>query len=237
MSADDFDARCVVVFSAVSSAPFAIGPALFEQGELDEEAADVYERDLTRLFMESPEGKELEAEGVELGSIASIIHYGLRYQDVTVADMTAEVFDTVLYEVIPRKVMVQPDEAGEIVREARAFWVFLGREYGLEHAAACAAVVAGDRAVARLQRALGNPRSWGMAKSLMMEGASRGFDISSKAGIDRWIAAQNADAGLPRAPADAQLPAPREEPVVDRRAAEARRRKRKLAKASRRKNR
>ena len=221
----------------MSSAAFTIAPALFEQGELDEEAADVYERDLTRLFMESPEGKELEAEGVELGSVASIIHYGLRYEDAPIADMTAEVFDTVLYEVIPRKVMVQPGEAGEIVREARAFWAFLGREYGLEHAAACAAIVAGNRAVTRLQRALGDPRSWGMAKSLMMEGARRGFDISSKAGINQWIAAQNVGAGLPRPPLGAPT-APREAAVVvDRRAAEAKRRKRKLAKASRRKNR
>lgn len=218
----------------MSSAAFTIAPALFDEGELDEETADVYERELTRLFMESPEGRALEAEGVELGSIASVIHYGLRYEDVPIADMTAEQFDIVLFEVIPRKVMVQPDEAGEIVREARAFWAYLGREYGLEHAAACAAVVTGDQAVTRLQRALTNPRSWGMAKSLMMEGARRGFDINSKEGIEQWIAAQNAGAGASRPP----LPAPREAAVVvDRRAAAARRRKRKVAKASRRKNR
>lgn len=67
-----------------------------------------------------------------------------------------------------------------------------------------------------------------------MEGARRGFDINSKEGIEQWIAVQNAGAGAPRPP----LPAPREVPVViDRRATEARRRKRKLAKASRRKNR
>jgi hypothetical protein len=163
LSADDFAASCVVISSPVTLAAFTIAPALFDAGELDEEAADVYERELTRLFMESPEGRALEAEGVELGSVASVIHYGLRYEDVTIADMTAEQFDIVLFEVIPRKVMVQPDEAGEIVRETRAFWAFLGREYGLEHAAACAVVVTGDQAITRLQRALTNPRSWGMA--------------------------------------------------------------------------
>jgi hypothetical protein len=67
-----------------------------------------------------------------------------------------------------------------------------------------------------------------------MEGERRGFDINSKEGIEQWIAVQNAGAGAPRPP----LPAPREAPVViDRRATEARRRKRKLPKASRRKNR
>lgn len=78
-----------------------------------------------------------------------------------------------------------------------------------------------------------------MAKSLMMEGARRGFDVSSKAGIDQWIAAQNAGAGL-RPPSLGAPPTapPHEAPgVADRRAVEARRRKRKLAKASSRKNR
>lgn len=100
----------MVVFWPVSSAAFTIAPALFDEGELDEEAADVYERELTRLFMESPKGRAPEAEGVELGSVASVIHSGQRYEDAPIANMTAEQFDIVLFEVIPRKVMVQPDE-------------------------------------------------------------------------------------------------------------------------------
>ncbi len=135
--------------------------------------------------MESPEGKALQAEGVELGSVASVIHYGLRYEDVTIADMTDEQFDIVLFEVIPRKMMVQPDEAAEIVREALAFWAFLGREYGLEHPASCAAIVAGDRAVTRLQvsvrwSAVGGGQIW-PGRCVQLTGAAAGSATAAAA--------------------------------------------------------
>jgi hypothetical protein len=139
-------------------------------------------------------------------------------------------FQTVLFDLIPRKVMVSPDEARDMIREVRAFLAYLGREFELENVSDCLALVRGDAAIARLREALAEPRNWGMAKSLMMEGKDRGFDVSSKEGIEEWMAAHNAGLSSPPRRTGATAIGHRPRPAAGRG-------KRKLQKAARRKNR
>ncbi len=54
---------------------------------------------------------------------------------------------------MPRKVSVEASKAEEIVIELRAFWRFLHREFGLENAAECLAVL-DDDAIAKLRQKL-----------------------------------------------------------------------------------
>lgn len=212
---------------------FDIHADLFgEETGLDEEAAHDYERDLARLFEESPEGKTLAAEGVELGFAGTIVHYLLGYEGVSVPEMTDVQFENVVFDTVPAKMMVEPDEARSMILEARAFCRYLIREYGLENVEKCLAIVEGDDAIEALHAALATPGNWGMAKSMMMEGKAPGFDVSSKEGIEQWMAAYNAS--LPPPPPRSAGPA---FAPMSRKAQAARRDKRKRQKAARRKNR
>ena len=147
----------------MTDSAFDINAPLFHQGgDLDEEAAHAYERELARLFEESPEGLALAAEGVELGFAGMIVQYLVGYESVGVPDMTAGHFETVLFDLIPRKVTVEPDEARDMVLEARAFCAYLHRAHGLANAAECLAAIESEGAIERLREALAEPGNWGM---------------------------------------------------------------------------
>jgi hypothetical protein len=154
------------------------------------------------------------------------------YQGVSVPDMTDLAFETVVYDIVPAKVTVDPDEARDMVLEARAFCRYLRRAHGLENAEECLAIVEDDEAIDALHAALANPHNWGMAKSMMMAGKAKGYDISSREGIERWMGAYNASLPLPTSALSLRPSAP-----TSRQARASRRNKRKQQKAAHRKNR
>jgi hypothetical protein len=92
----------------------------------------------------------------------------------------------------------------------RAFWRFLKREFGLANADGILRLL-NDALAKRIDRALSNPATFGMAKSFVMMGKAAGFDTTSEDGIQEWVAAYNA--GLPGhlappVPPDAAAPWP-----------------------------
>src|SRR5436190_1130380 len=97
-----------------------------ETGEYDEEAGIQYQEALEDLFAQSPEGAAYTAQGRTLSWTGMFLSYGMSYPGVTPAEMTAQEFDEVLFELFPRKVAVGPEAAAEIIDELRAFWTFLG---------------------------------------------------------------------------------------------------------------
>ncbi len=98
----------------------------------------------------------------------------------------------ILFELFPRKVSASADEAPAIVRELQAFWLFLQREFQLENTAACLTVL-DEKAAHKLKREMGDPANFGIAKSFVMMGLERGFDLSSEEGINEWMARYNAE--------------------------------------------
>lgn len=87
----------------------------------------------------------------------------------------------ILFDLFPRKVSTDADEAEGIVRELRTFWTFLQREFNLANAEACLKVL-DEKAARQLKKELSNPANFGIAKSFMMMGLERGFDLSSERG-------------------------------------------------------
>jgi hypothetical protein len=141
-------------------------------------------------------------------------------------------FEEVLFELFPRKVAVEPEAAAEIVDELRAFWTFLERAYSLPNAPALLKLL-DSRAAVRLERALANPANFGMAKSIVMQGQARGFDTTTKEGLDAWIYTHNAEQALEFGAGPAQLPqASRKSNTPSKH-----KNRRKMAKASRKQNR
>ncbi len=167
-----------------------------------EKKAASYQDQLIQLFEQSPEGQALRDDGIEPAWTGMVIDFGINYLSVTPPRMSPDQLREILFDIFPRKVSASADEAGEVVRELQAFWQFMQREFQLENAAACLKVL-DDKAVRQLKKEMSSPANFGIAKSFMMMGVERGFDMSSEEGINRWMTTYNAEiaAGVgPRIP-------------------------------------
>jgi hypothetical protein len=161
-------------------------------GEPDEKKAAGYQEQLFKLFVESPEGQALIDEGIEPSWADMMMEYGFGYIGVTPPEMSPDDLREVLFDLFPRKVSAEPEEAPTIIRELQAFWKFLQREFQLENAVACLKVL-DDKAVRQLKKEMSDPANFGMAKSFVMMGKARGFDMTSEEGINEWMETYNAE--------------------------------------------
>ena len=188
--------------------PFDIHQKVFNRsGELDEKKARQYQNQLLELFGESAEFQALLDEGIEPGWASMMIELGLNYLGVTPAKMTANNLREILFNLFPRKISAQADEAPGIIRELQAFWQFLQREFHLENAAVNLQVL-DDKAVRQLKREMSDPANFGIAKSFVMMGMARGFDMSTEEGINTWMNTYNAEIARGAAP---RIPLPGEQ--------------------------
>jgi hypothetical protein len=172
---------------------FDIHQKIFDADGLTlESVAEEYKDKLVDLFEQSPEGQALQEED-NYGRWAEImLDLGQNYLSVTPPKMSAKDIREILFDLIPRKISATDEQAPEIIRELQAFWSFLQREFQLSNAAICLAVF-NDEATQRLKEEMSNPANFGMAKSFVMEGFQRGFDMRSQEGIDEWMRTYNAE--------------------------------------------
>lgn len=208
-----------------------------ESGEYDEQAAFTYQNAILELFTNSPEGLAYSEQGGEIGWTTVFLEYAMSYLGLTPPEMDQSHFNEVLFQIFPRKVSVEPEEAPDIVAELRAFWSFLGRAFELPNAPQMLRLL-NDKATERLERELANPANFGMAKSLVMQGKARGFDTTTKEGLDAWMHTYNAELGAPppmlTGPGDLlPFPSPSSRPGGK---ARKEKNRRKMAKASRKQN-
>ncbi len=89
-----------------------------------------------------------------------------------------------------------------------------------------------DKAAPRLQKELGDPANFGIAKSMVMMGLERGFDMTSQEGMEAWMKTYNAELAAGTEP---RIPFPGEQNANARRART--QIKRGIARNSRRQNR
>ncbi len=162
----------------------------------------------------------------------------MNYIGVSPPEMGANDLREVLYELFPAKVSTPDGFDGQmVVRVLRAFWSFLKREFGLQNADACLNIL-DDKAVVRLNKAMNDPSLFGPAKSLVMMGAARGFDLSTEEGINEWMLTYNQEMEMASSSLEPfGFGSPALAKGRSRRDREKERRKRKMAEASRKKNR
>jgi hypothetical protein len=157
-----------------------------------EKKAGAYLDQLMEAFAQSPKGQKPLSEGIEPGWAGMMMDFGMNYLSVTPPRMTPHGLRAILFDLFPRKVSTSADEADEIIRGLQAFWTFLQREYHLANAAACLKVL-DEKAARELKKELSTPANFGIAKSFVMMGQERGFDLSSEEGINEWMATYNAE--------------------------------------------
>lgn len=187
---------------------FDIQQKIFDRDGMPiEKKAMQYQDELAQLFDQSPEGQALRNEDVDGGWFGMVIDYGINYLSVTPPHMTPSGLREILFDIFPRKVSTTADEAPAIIRELRAFWQFLQREFHLENAAACLKVL-DDRAARELKKKLSDPANFGIAKSFFMMGLERGFDMTTEEGMNEWMVIYNAEIATGAGP---RLPLPGEQ--------------------------
>jgi hypothetical protein len=113
-------------------------------------------------YYASPESQSLD---INIGAATLIMDFAFNYCECTIATITPLVLDDILFSIIPRKVMIKPEDAADIINDCRAFLLFLQRAYGLERVVECLTVL-DDNAIALLANALGDGSKFGMGKSV-----------------------------------------------------------------------
>src|SRR5260370_30924757 len=93
-----------------------------QDGELLEKRAREYQNQLTRLFLESPEGRALIDEDVEGGWANMMMDFGLNYLRVTPPQMSPGDLREILFDLFPRKVSAETPDAPPTIPTMHATW-------------------------------------------------------------------------------------------------------------------
>lgn len=226
--------------------PFDIHQEPFdpETGEYLEEEAAQYQQQLMELFAQSPEALALPEEYGDIVWADFMMEFGFGYLGVSPAQMSRGALEEVLFDLFPRKISAPAEDAPEIIHVLRAFWKFLKREFALPNADACLQVL-DDEAIDELQEEMSDPANFGMAKSIVMMGMERGFDMTTEEGIAEWFGTFNTEQEEPLLPSPISLPSAGFDRLGGlslgsgggRQADKAKKKKRKMRQASQKKNR
>ena len=176
--------------AAFDSDDFDIHADLFdEDGQLDDDVFPEWTQHLERQFQLSPEYDQLP--NGHYGYVRCFIDYTVNHLGETPVSLSVAEMEEVLLDIIPRKVMAEPDEAGDMVRELNAFFRFVHREYDVPSAKLLAEKL-DKKAEKRLRAELADSSNFGMAKSLFSQGKNAGFDMTTEEGMNKFIQTYNA---------------------------------------------
>ena len=154
-----------------------------------------YERARTRLATEL--GAWLEASGrgdVDPGSGEELLHYKWSYLDGHLTRWRRADLDAVLCELFPAKVIVEEEDLGEVIPEAKAFISFLAETGYLDPAGDDPAVLLRhlDRIASRFRRRMTDPRRYSAAKRMWLAMGAEGIGPDDEEAARVWIEHFNA---------------------------------------------
>jgi hypothetical protein len=128
---------------------------------------------------------------------AQLIDYGYTYLGVTLPSMQVTDLEQLLSEIFPRKIsLASPEDADDALPELVAFWEYLKREYKLPAAEAMLRHLRNVKP-AEFKSWMTDPSKFGMAKSFLMMGQAAGFDMTDKNESQAFINLYNASLRIP----------------------------------------
>jgi hypothetical protein len=147
-------------------------------------------------------GLEVDPEAPELA-----LHYKWGYLDGHLTRWRTDDLDEVYLELFPAKVMLEPDEIGQVLEEAKAFVRFLAQTGLLANGSDPADVLVEHLGSieGEFRAAMSDPSRHGMAKRFMTAAAAEGVTPDDEEGLQAFIQRFNARS---RAARDAVLRAP-----------------------------
>lgn len=168
---------------------FDFSPDLIdEDGEFDQDEVDAYFETLQEQFEESSECASLSDQ--DHSYLSLLLSFGLDYFRALPTTLLEGELREILFDLIPRKVTMEADEAAPLVREFRAFFRFLHREFSVTSAARLA-TICDESAARKLKSKLSDSSSFGLAKSFFSAGRAAGFDMTSEDDIAAFTSAYN----------------------------------------------
>ncbi len=156
--------------------------ALSNDDEIDHEARSRLEASCSSALPRRPKRRTSSCKAC----FDLVTDYAADYHGVTLPLMSAAQLRDVVFEIVPRKVSMDAESGPPLVDELRALLAFMKREFGWSGADPLLGVL-DPGAGARLERALSDPRKFGMAKSMFMAGRDAGHDMQSEEGINEWF--------------------------------------------------
>jgi len=205
-----------------------------------EEKLEEYAEALVTQFYESPEGQALVEKLKDYQNVgffsAELIYYGFMYVEKTIPQMDVNDVEEIVMEWFPRKITLSsPDHANYAIPELRAFWEFLKRKYRLEQ---CDYILNYLRRIEPgYNRIMNDPSKFGTAKSFFTKGINAGFDMNKEEDIQRFTEIYNKTlsissmGGLYKG-----ITRENQEQTIRKKDKEKKKKLRKMAKASRKKN-
>jgi hypothetical protein len=169
---------------AVATVPAAASDA-------DRAALAELEQDLAGAFLLSPEAAALDS----MSSYEQLFELARTAFGRTVMSLEAAPLAMLVFEVLPRKVMLEAEDAAPVVADLRLFYAFLERVFALPQARACLEVL-GEGAAERLAEAITSGEHFTREKAILLEGTKAGFDMYTPEGIQAYVAFKKAQAGL-----------------------------------------
>jgi hypothetical protein len=183
------------IASGKHSEDFDINEDFFDvDGELDDVKFQEWSNCLQNQFADSPEFGSLPEDGC--GFVDCLLQYSVNYLNVTPATMSVVDLNEILFDIIPRKVMAEPEDAAGIIAEFNAFFRFIQREHALAGAKKLADAL-NDKAVTRLTKMLDDDSNFGMAKAFFAKGKAAGYDMTSQDQLNQFAMAYNSSLGQP----------------------------------------
>lgn len=157
-----------------------------------EELLHEYSDALLDDFFASPEGIALREQHPDASFWSfQFIQYGYDYLGVPLTRITRAHAEELLAEIFPRKISLNAaKEADVAIPELKAFWQYLRREHKLTQADAILALL--EDVAPNFRRWMNDPSKFGMAKSFFMAGQAAGFDMTNEGDVERFMAAYNA---------------------------------------------
>lgn len=165
----------------------------FGEGESAEKIIHQFEIDLLTGFAKSNEGKsvirkDISVENTWSALFLQIIHNKIRYP---INFLTVQDIRDICYHIIPHSVVIPPSDAKEIIKELKAFFMFLKREYNLENADKYLRVFNQKNIVARMEKELADPSNYNLSKRVLMEAVESGVDINDEKALKAFIDVYN----------------------------------------------
>jgi hypothetical protein len=168
------------------------------EGDLDRDAVTYVNDELLAAFAAAPEGAAL----ADLRLSQIVLDFAAREHGATILSLQPDALRGVVFDVIPRKVMVPADAADGLLAAVRALYAYLGREVALPQADACLAALP-EAALPELTAALGDPRKFSPGKLMYMAGLEAGYDLGTPEGMDAWMREAKRRGLTPAGPAPA----------------------------------
>jgi len=171
---------------------FDINQMFFDnQGYFLEEEAEQYIDTLCQRFVESEEGKAYlqgqEADWSQLFLDLVIRRFGMSLQYVY-----TEVMREIFYDVIPASVVIDIEDASDVIAELKAFFHFLKREFNLKNCDACLKVLNQKNLLKRFTDELKDSSNYSPTKAILMQMLDADVDINDQSQVAAFIEGYNA---------------------------------------------